>query len=75
MLEIDTTSGGSGPLAPPEDWTGSADDYMALIHDRIQHHPAASQQIRIASTLVGHTVTGPHADQARQILKSIKERK
>lgn len=69
-------AGEAHPLAPPADWDGDADAYVALMRDRYGR-PMHGQRIwAMARYAAGHrvSVSGPWAAQAREILRRIAGR-
>lgn len=77
LARVDTQPGGSGPFAPPADWTGDGETYLALMRQRYCH-PGTGQQIGVTARMyreevasVPVEVEGPWAEQARVILRSV----
>ena len=62
----DTTPGGGGVFAPPADWSGSGDDYRALLRERWQSPDIKGWlQTAAAHTSSNFVVfVGPYADPA-----------
>lgn len=79
---IDTSPGAVGVLAPPPNTYLAPVQYRALLRERYARNIGARQHLLcLALRLAGTqhhaplTITGPHADTARDILQSLSSRK
>lgn len=71
MNTIDTNTGGAGPFAPREGWTGTGEEYRAMLRQQYRQ-PHIKQQMYIAARW-GGVPTGPYADQAAAVIRAILE--
>ncbi len=77
LAHVDTTPGAGGAFAPPAAGVLSADDYMELMRHRYGEDVEYYQQMVLAAKrahLAQFSVTGPFAEQARQILRAIRNK-
>lgn len=75
---IDTAPGSGGLLAPGARWRGDAHAYRAVIRERYRSCPAYRVQVAVAARFfaspraVEVRVTGPYAEEARQVLEALR---
>ena len=71
VSRMDTTPGSGDLLAPPQDWTGDREAYLALMRERYRC-PVFKQRFLFAAWHGNRTqITGPFAAEAREILDGI----
>ncbi|MCO6440515.1 MAG: hypothetical protein J5I81_05370 [Nitrococcus mobilis] len=77
LTRHDTAPGARGPLAPPENWNGSDEDYLRLLRSRYRRAPGAHQHLALTARIhacsfgEGVSVTGPYRAPALQALDAL----